>query len=181
MHPAAADLAELPGVVAHISGADSIHRGLDDHTRRAMPRPCRPGIDHAAHVFGKAGHVEAAVLHADIHVVGPGPGIDAALRVGQHMAAVRTVVIDRLIVLQQFDGAIDPLSHEWSPPAVSGEARARSAWRGATVRATRRGRQRATLRGNAEESRFRGALDDVIIIPLVLVPLAYEVRFSPNV
>src|SRR5882724_12575776 len=134
MHPATEDLAELPGVVAHISGVDSIHRGLDDHTRRAVPRPCRPGIDHAAHIFGKAGHVEAAVLHADIHVVGPGASIDAALRVGQHMAAVRTVIIDRLILLQQFDAATDPLTHAWSTPTVSVDARGRLAWCRATAR-----------------------------------------------
>ncbi len=112
MHPAAEDLAELPGVVTHMRGVDAIHRRLDDHRRRAVPRPCRPRIDHAAHVFGKAGHVEAAMLHADIHVIGPGSGIDAALRMGQHVAAVRTVIIDGLILLQQFDAATDPLTHE---------------------------------------------------------------------
>jgi hypothetical protein len=30
----------------------------------------------------------------------------------QHMAAVWTVIIDRLILLQQLDAAIDPLPHE---------------------------------------------------------------------
>jgi hypothetical protein len=28
------------------------------------------------------------------------------------MAAVRTVIVDRLILLQQLDAAIDPLAHE---------------------------------------------------------------------
>src|SRR6202034_3272623 len=119
MHPAAEDLAELPGVVAHISGIDPVHRRLDDHRRRAVAGPCRPGIDHAAHVLSKAGHVESAVLHADIHVVGPGSSIDAALRMAQHMTAMRTVIIDRLILLQQFDATIDPLTHAWPAPAVS--------------------------------------------------------------
>jgi hypothetical protein len=31
------------------------------------------------------------------------------------MAAMRTVVIDRLILLQQFDAATDPLIHEIGP------------------------------------------------------------------
>src|SRR3984893_8124838 len=123
MPPAAEDLAELPGAVTHMRGVDTIHRGLDDHRRRAVPRPCRPGIDHAAHVLGKARHVERAVLHADIHVVGPGSSIDAALRMAQHMTAMRTVIIDRLILLQQFDATIDPLTHAWPAPAVSDDAR----------------------------------------------------------
>ena len=118
MHPAAEDLAKLPGVVTHMSGVDAVDRRLDDHGRRAMPRPCRSGIDHAVHVFGKARHVERAVLHADIHVVRPGRGIDAALRMGQHMAAVRTVIIDGLVLPQELDTAIDPPGHKVTP-AVS--------------------------------------------------------------
>ena len=115
MHAAAEDLAELPGIVAHMRGVDAVDRRLDDDRRRAMARPRRPGIAHAAQVFGKARHVERAVLHADIHVVGPGAGIDAALRMGQHMAAVRAVVVDRLVLLQKFDAAIDPLTHKGLP------------------------------------------------------------------
>src|SRR6185295_14209844 len=103
---------ELPGVVTHMRGVNSIDRRLDDHRRRAVSRPCRPGVDHTVHIVGKAGHVEAAVLHDDIHVVGPGAGIDAALRMGQQMAAMRTIIIDRLILLQQFDAATDPLTHQ---------------------------------------------------------------------
>ena len=57
----------------------------------------------------------AAVLHADIDVVGPGAGIVAALRVGQHVAAMRAVVVDRLILRQQFDGAVDAVGHNGSP------------------------------------------------------------------
>ncbi len=112
MRPAAEDLAELPGVVTHMRGIDSVHRRLDNDGRCTVPRPRRPGIDHAAHVRGKARHVEGAVLHADIHVVGPGAGIDVPLRMGQHMAAVRTVVIDGLILLQKLDAATDPFPHE---------------------------------------------------------------------
>jgi hypothetical protein len=50
-----------------------------------------------------------------IHVVGPGASIDATLRMGQHMATMRAVVVDRLILLQQFDAAIDPLVHDPRP------------------------------------------------------------------
>ena len=123
VHAAAEDLAKLPGVDAHMRGVDAVHRGLDDHRRRAMSRPRRPGVRHAAHVLGKAGHVESAVLHADIHVVGPGSGIDATLRMGQHVAAMRTVVINSLILRQQFDAAVDPLTHG-HPPMMSCDATA---------------------------------------------------------
>ncbi len=111
VHPAAEDLAELPGVIAHLRGIDAVDRRLDDHRRRAVSRAGRPGIDHAVHVLREARHVEAAVLHADIDVVGPACGIDAALRLGQHVTAVRTVIIDGLILLQKFDAAIDATAH----------------------------------------------------------------------
>jgi len=42
---------------------------------------------------------------------------------GQYVAAMLTVTIDSLILLQQFDAATDPLTHEWSTPTVSGDAR----------------------------------------------------------
>ena len=123
MHAAAENLAELPGVVTHMSGVDSVHRRFDDHRRRAVSRPGRPGVDEPTGIFGKAGHVESAVLHADIHVVGPGAGIDAALRMGQHVTAVRTVVVNRLILFQQFDGAINPFIHQRPPATVFGNCR----------------------------------------------------------
>ena len=88
---AAEDLAELPGVETDIRLVRAVHRRLDDDSRRAMSGPRRSAIDHAAQIFREARHVERAVLHADIHVVGPGRRIDAALRAGQHVAAVRTV------------------------------------------------------------------------------------------
>src|SRR6516164_9839706 len=110
--PRPRNLAKLLGIVTDMRSVDSIHRCLDDHRWRVVPRACWSSIDHAAHVLGKAGHVEAAVLHSDIHVVGPGSSIDATLRTGQLVAAMRTVIIDRLILLQQLDAATDPLTHE---------------------------------------------------------------------
>jgi hypothetical protein len=112
MHAAAEDLTELPGIEPHIRFVGAVHRCLDDDRRRAMTGTRRAAIDHAAHVIGQASHVECAMFHADIHVVGPGTGIDATLGMGQYMAAVRAVIIDRLILLQQFDAATDPLAHE---------------------------------------------------------------------
>ena len=64
------------------------------------PERVGPPSTRPAHVFGEPGHVERAVLHADIDVVGPGAGILAALRVGQHMAGMGADVIDRLVLRQ---------------------------------------------------------------------------------
>ena len=68
--------------------------------RRARGTARRRGLDHAADIFRQPRHVEGTMFHADIHVVGPGTSIDAPLRVGQHMATVRTVIVDCLILLQ---------------------------------------------------------------------------------
>jgi len=58
-------------------------------------RPCRPGIGHAAHILGKAGDVETAgsIRHSCSQ---PVPA-SMRLRMGQHVAAVWTVIIDGLI------------------------------------------------------------------------------------
>ena len=55
---------------------------LDDHRRRAVARARRPAVDQPAHVLGEARHVEGAVLHADIDVVGPGAARPRALARG---------------------------------------------------------------------------------------------------
>ena len=97
VHAAAEDLAELPGVEADIGGVGAVDRRLDDDGRRAVARARRSALDEAAHVLGQARHVEGAVLHADIDVVGPGMRVLAALRVGQHVAAMAADVVDRLV------------------------------------------------------------------------------------
>ena len=51
------------------------------------------------------------MLHADIDVVGPGAGIGPALRPGQHMPGMRPDVVDRLVLPEQFDRAVDPACH----------------------------------------------------------------------
>ena len=107
MHAAAEDLAELPGVEADVVGVDAVHRCLHDHRGRAVVGTGRAAISQAAHVLGEAGHVEAAMLHADVDVVRPGAGIVLALRIGQHMAAVRADIVDRLVLRPQFDRAVD--------------------------------------------------------------------------
>ena len=111
MHAAAEDLAELPGVEADILPIGAVHRGFHDDRRRAVPRAGRPALDEPAHIFGEARHVEGAMLHADIDVVGPDMRILAPLRIGQHMAAVAAGVIDRLILFEELDGAVDATGH----------------------------------------------------------------------
>src|SRR5262249_13673779 len=116
MGAAAQDLAELPGSEGDVGPVDAVDRRLDDDGGRAMARIGRPAVDQAAHVVLQAGHVEGAVLHADIDVVGPGLGVGAALLVGQHMAGVRAVVVERLIGFQELDGAVDAFGHGLFPP-----------------------------------------------------------------
>ena len=66
VHPATKDLAELPGVKAHIGGVGTVDRSLDDDGRRAVPRASWAALDQTLHVFGKTRHVERAVLHPDV-------------------------------------------------------------------------------------------------------------------
>ena len=111
VHATAEDLTELPGIEPHVRLVGAVHRRLDDDRRRAMTGARRTAIDQAAQVFGQAGHVEGAMFHADVHVVGPGAGILAALRLGQHMTGMRAVVVDRLTLCQQFDRPVDAIGH----------------------------------------------------------------------
>ena len=111
VHAAAQDLAELPGVEVDIGGVDAVDRRFDDDGRGAVAGARRPAVDEAAHILGEARHVERAVLHPDIDVVGPGARVRAALRVGQHMPAMAADVVDRLVLLQQFERAVDAVGH----------------------------------------------------------------------
>ena len=96
VHATPEDLTELPGIEPHICLVGAVHRRLDDDRRRAMAGARRATIDHATQILGQPRHVERAMFHADVHVVGPGAGIVAALRISQHMTGVRAVVVDRL-------------------------------------------------------------------------------------
>src|SRR5258708_640410 len=111
MRAAPEDLAELPGIVADMAFVDAVDRRLDDDRRGAVPGAGRAALDEALEVFGEPGHVEGAVLHPDIDVIGPGAGILAALRAAQHMAGMGAEVIDRLVLRQQLDGAVDAAAH----------------------------------------------------------------------
>ena len=111
---AAEDLAKLPGVEADIGGVGAVDRRLDDDRRRAVTGAGRAALDQARHVFGEPGHVERAMLHPDIDVIGPGVGVVAPLRAGQHMPAMAADVVDRLVLRQQLDRPVDPLSHDVS-------------------------------------------------------------------
>ncbi len=111
MHAAPEDLAELPGVVADVGFVGAVDWRLDDDRRGAVAGTGRAALDEAGHVFGQARHIEGAVLHADIDVVGPGGGVLPPLRARQQMPAMGARVIDRLALRQQFDGAVDAAGH----------------------------------------------------------------------
>ena len=111
MRAAAEDLAELPRVEADIGGVGAVDRRLDDNGRGTVPGARRPSLGQPPHIFGEPGHVERAVLHADIDVVGPGGGVLMPLRAGQYMPAMAADIIDRLALRQQFDRPVDPLRH----------------------------------------------------------------------
>src|SRR5262245_26357839 len=78
-------------------------------------------IDQTTYVLGQTGHIEGAVLHADIDVVGPGPSIRLALRETQHVAGMLADVVDGLILGQKFNGSIDSGCHEQSFPCFAPE------------------------------------------------------------
>src|SRR6266568_3330365 len=104
-------LAELPGVVADIGLVGAVDRCLDDDCRGAVARAGRPALDKALQIFGEPAHVEGAVLHPDIDVVGPGAGILAALGTAEEMAGMGAEVIDRLVLRQELDRAVDTARH----------------------------------------------------------------------
>src|SRR5580700_9671487 len=112
MYAAAEDLPELPGIEAEIRLVDAVDRRLDNDRRGAVAGAGWSAFDQAPHVFAKPGHVEGAMLHADVDVVGPGAGIFAALRSRQHMAGMGADVIDRLVLRQEFDRSVDPARHD---------------------------------------------------------------------
>ena len=76
-----------------------------------VTRARRAALDEPAHIFGKARHVERPVLHSDIDVIGPDMRVLAPLPIGQHVAAMAAGVINRLVLLQKFDGTIDAVGH----------------------------------------------------------------------
>jgi hypothetical protein len=82
VHAAAEDLAELPCVEADIGGVGAVDRRLDDDRRRAVPGVGRAAFHQPEHILGEPRHVEGAVLHADIDVVGPGAGVGSPLLAG---------------------------------------------------------------------------------------------------
>src|SRR5205085_8844053 len=112
MRAASENLAELPGIETDIRDVGAVNRRLDNDGRGAMARAGWAALDESLHVFAEPGHVEGAVLHANIDVVGPGAGVLAALRPGQHLAGMGADVIDRLVLRQEFDGAVDAARHD---------------------------------------------------------------------
>jgi hypothetical protein len=100
VHAAAKDLAELPGVEANVGRVGAVNGGLDDDDRRAVARAGRAALDQAAHLLGEPCHVERAVLHPDIDVVGLDPRILSAPIEEQGVAGVTTDVMDGLVLRQ---------------------------------------------------------------------------------
>ena len=119
VHAAAEDLPELPGIVQHIGFRGAVDGRFHHHGGGTMAGAGGAAIDQAAHVGGEAGHVEGAVLHADVDIVGPGAGIDLALLVGEHVPGVVAGVVDADILLQQLDAAVDA-RHGSSPVLAEG-------------------------------------------------------------
>ena len=111
VHAARKDLAELPGREAHVRLIGPVDHGLDDDRRGPVSRLGGTSVDEALHVGGKARHVEGAVLHAHVDVVGPGVGVVLALFVGQDMPGVATGVVDRLPGLEELDCPVDACCH----------------------------------------------------------------------
>ena len=101
------DLAELPGVKAYDLSGRPFDRRLDDDGRCAVTAACGPAVDQTAHVLVQPGHVEGAVFHAHVDVVGPGSCIFHALFMGEDVARVPTDIVDRLVLGKQFDGSVD--------------------------------------------------------------------------
>ena len=58
----------------------------------------RTGVEETLHIRSQACHVESAMFHADIDVVGPGPSIGPALCGAQHVAGMVADVVDGLIL-----------------------------------------------------------------------------------
>jgi hypothetical protein len=80
----------------------------------------RPTVDQAPQILIQPGHIESPVLHAHVDIIGPGAGVEFALFIGENMAGVAAHVIDRLVLRQQFDGAIDAWWHEIVPLVAKG-------------------------------------------------------------
>ena len=114
MHAAAEDLPELPGIEADVLRVGAVDRRLDDHRGVRWPERVGPPSTRPRRYSASPAMSNAAVLHADIDVIGPGARIVLALRVGQHVAAMRADVVDRLILRQQFDRAVDAVGHKGS-------------------------------------------------------------------
>ena len=96
MHPAGEDLAELPGVVPNDRLVRAVYGDFHNHCRRAVATARGAACHQASHIRIQSGHVEGAVFHTDIDVIGPGVGVLLALRVGQDVSGMATDVVNGL-------------------------------------------------------------------------------------
>lgn len=123
MDAACKDLSELPRVVPDEVLGIAFNRRLDNDWRRSVAGVCWATVDETTHVFVKASHVERAVLHADVDVVSPRLRVFFPLLVRQDVTGVTTVVVDRLVFDKQFDSAVYPLRHFFSPMEILARSR----------------------------------------------------------
>jgi len=68
-------------------------------------------IDKTVHVVVEAGHIERTVLHTYVDVVGPRVSVLESLFVCQYVTCMTAVVVDRLVLLKEFDCAVDAVCH----------------------------------------------------------------------
>src|SRR5712691_8818118 len=96
MHATGEDLPELPGIVAHDQLVRAVYGDFDNHCRRAVTAAGGAAVHQAMHIRVQPGHVEGAVFHADVDVIGPGVGVLLALLVSQDVPGMATDIINRL-------------------------------------------------------------------------------------
>ena len=58
------------------------------------------------HIRVQSGHVEGAVFHTDVKVIGPGVGVLLALIVGQDVSGMTTNVVNRLVGFYRSSGLL---------------------------------------------------------------------------
>ena len=87
----------MPGIVAHDQLVRAVYGDFHNHRRRAVTAAGGAAVHQATHIRVQPGHVEGAVFHTDVDVIGPGVGVLLALLVGQDVSGMTTNVVNRLV------------------------------------------------------------------------------------
>jgi hypothetical protein len=72
----------------------------------------RASVDEAAHKFIQPWHVEGAMFHADVHVIGPSAGHLLAAFVAKIRSGVAALIVNRLALVEQLDRFVYPFGHQ---------------------------------------------------------------------